>query len=228
MKAEPERGRAAPSPTPLDPRGVYESLRVRRSAEAARLDRLDAAIAGARLVTFVLAAVVAWLVLVSGWLTPAWLLPPVTVFVGLVIVHSRVIRRLTAARRAVALWEEGLRRIDDAWAGRGITGAHLAPPGHLYAEDLDLFGAGTLFERLCLARTGAGEETLARWLTEPAASADEVRRRQAAVVELRDDLDLRERLALAGEDVRLGVNAAALRAWAAWENAWMPRGAISF
>ena len=39
---------------------------------------------------------------------------------------------------------------------------------HPYAADLDLFGAGSLFERLCTARTRAGEETLASWLLAPA------------------------------------------------------------
>ncbi len=35
---------------------------------------------------------------------------------------------------------------------------------HLYAADLDLFGRGSLFELLSLARTQPGEETLAAWL----------------------------------------------------------------
>jgi hypothetical protein len=202
-------------PFALDPRGAYESLRARRAAEAGRFDRQNATIAGGRLVIFVAGAIVAWLALVSGSITAAWLLPPVLAFVALVIVHDRVIRREAAARRSVALWEEGLRRTDDQWAGRGVAGEHLIPPGHPCAEDLDLFGTGALFERLCLARTRAGEETLARWLVGQAAAPDEVRRRQAAVAELRDDLELRERLALAGADVRMGVNAEALRVWAA-------------
>jgi len=61
--------------------------------------------------------------------------------------------------------------------------------------DLDLFGRGSLFERVCLARSGEGEEGLAAWLSSPA-DPEEVRARQAAVAELRDAIDDREQIAL--------------------------------
>ena len=53
---------------------------------------------------------------------------------------------------------------------------------HPYAADLDLFGEGSLFERLCTARTRAGEETLASWLSRrrrPRRSASGSGRRRA-------------------------------------------------
>jgi len=62
-----------------------------------------------------------------------------------------------------------------------------------YAQDLDLFGKGSLFELLCTARTYIGEDTLARWLLTPAAP-DAVHARHDAVNELRPRLDLREDL----------------------------------
>src|SRR5262249_20490214 len=54
---------------------------------------------------------------------------------------------------------------------------------------------------------------LARWLKSPAAP-DEIGERQQGVAELTSSLDLRERLSLAGTDVRAGVNGDALVAWA--------------
>src|SRR2546425_528070 len=71
---------------------------------------------------------------------------------------------------------------------------------HPNAPYLDLFGAGSLFELLCTARTRKGEDTLAAWLRTPAGPG-EVRERQAAVEDLRQRLDLREDLALLGADV---------------------------
>jgi hypothetical protein len=78
--------------------------------------------------------------------------------------------------------------------------------------DLDLFGRGSLFERLCLARTRAGRETLAHWLGGPA-PPEEIRARQTAVAELRDRLSWRERLALFGDDVPGGIDTAVLATW---------------
>jgi hypothetical protein len=67
----------------------------------------------------------------------------------------------------------------------------------LYADDLDVFGKGSLFESLCTARTRSGQETLAQWLLQPA-SRGEILRRQEAIRELRDNVDLRECLAVFG------------------------------
>jgi MutS domain V len=83
---------------------------------------------------------------------------------------------------------------------------------HPYAADLDLFGRASLFELLCTARTRAGQETLAAWLKAPA-PRDDVLRRQAAVAELRPRLDLREDLALTGEDADARMDPSALVGW---------------
>ncbi len=62
------------------------------------------------------------------------------------------------------------------------------------------------------ARTTIGEETLARWLLSPA-KIEEIRMRQEAVIELRDELDLREDLAVLGEDAGVGVHSEQLVTW---------------
>src|SRR5919198_2160842 len=69
-----------------------------------------------------------------------------------------------AAARAIAFYDRGLARIEDRWAGGGETGDRFRDPTHLYAADLDLFGPASLFELLSIARTRAGEDTLAGWL----------------------------------------------------------------
>ena len=103
-------------------------------------------------------------------------------------------------------------RLRGQWQGQGIGGEALRPANHPYASDLDLFGAGSLFELLCTARTGAGRATLANWLLNPA-TCEEVAERQAAITELRDALALREEWASVGgrsEDQAV----ASLRGWA--------------
>jgi hypothetical protein len=142
-----------------------------------------------------------------------WLVVPVAVFGWQAQRHDRVIRERDFATRAILFYERGLARIDDRWAGTGESGDRFIDDHHPYANDLDLFGRGSLFQLLSIARTRAGEETLAAWLTAPAAPP-EVRARHDAVSELTPAVDLRERVALAGTDVRAGVHSEALVSWA--------------
>jgi hypothetical protein len=137
---------------------------------------------------------------------------PAVVFIVLVIIHGPVTRKRRRGDRAVEFYRWGLARLDDHWAGGGTGGERFADEHHLYAADLDLFGRGSLYERLCIARTQAGEDTLATWLKTPASPAT-VHARQEAVRELVPRLDLRENLALLGADIRAGIHPRELAAW---------------
>jgi hypothetical protein len=158
-------------------------------------------------------AAVAWLAFgadaVSAWL----LLVPVLLFVSLVIWHTAVMRRRRFAQRAIDFYERGVARLGDNWQGAGNPGERFRDAGHLYADDLDVFGKGSLFELLCNARTKAGEDTVAAWLLQPAAR-DEVLARQQSVEELRSSLDLREEIALLGEEVKAELDIEATERWA--------------
>jgi hypothetical protein len=175
---------------------------------------LDARLSQARLAIFATAAIAAWLAFARGTIAGWWLAALGLVFAWLMKEHDRVITGREAAGRATAFYERGLARIEDRWMGGGEAGERFRSDDHPYANDLDLFGSGSLFELLSVARTQAGEETLARWLTAPA-NPDIVRARQQAVDEMTPRLDLRESLALAGSDVRAGVDSALLVEWAA-------------
>lgn len=196
----------------MDPHAEYTQRLNARLAEAALEERRHRMLGNVRLVVALAAAGLAWLAfgrhLLSGW----WLLVPGAGFVALMGIHERVIRARDRAARAARFYQRALARIEDRWAGGGESGDRFLDPAHPYAQDLDLFGKGSLFELLSTARTQAGEETLARWLLGPA-SPEVVRERQAAVEELRGRLDLREELALLGEEVRAGVHSEALAKW---------------
>ena len=196
----------------MDPTPEYrERLRLRREAHAALLIR-DARHSYLRLAVFG----VLFVMLVLGWrgtLSFWWLVPPVVVFGWLVQRHDTVIRQRDLAARAILFYERGVARLEDRWQGTGEAGDRFVDPHHLYANDLDLFGRGSLFELLSIARTRAGEEVLAAWLTAPA-PPPEIHARRDAIAELTPALDLREHVALAGTDVRAGIHSDALVAWA--------------
>lgn len=197
-----------------DPRTQLSARRAARLAEVARRDAQDAWLGRARLAAFLAFAALAWATLGAPRLPAAWLLLPAAAFLALVSLHDRVYAARDRARRGAAFHAAGLERLDGRFAGRGTAGERFADPAHPYAQDLDLFGPGSLFELLCAARTRPGEDRLASWLLSPAA-APEVRARQRAVAELTPRLDLREDLTVLGEEVRAGVDAALVATWGA-------------
>lgn len=130
---------------------------------------------------------------------PAWYpplaLPPIFISLrgfGLRKSKAHQLARLTAHYR------QGETRLDGSWVGGGESGIEFDSTEHPYSADLNLFGAGSLFERLCTARTQSGRERIAEYLKTPADPA-EAMRRQEAVQELSIREDLRESIALLGQ-----------------------------
>ena len=196
----------------IGPRETYSQLLELRRAEIAEREDGHRRLGYVRLAVVAAAAAIALLAL--GWqtLSIAWLLVPGAAFAVLMFMHDRVLKKLERQRRAASFFEKALARLDDRWAGTGETGERYLSSEHPYAADLDLFGKGSLFELLCTARTHIGEDTLARWLLSPA-SPDVVRARHEAIDELRPRIDLREDLAVTGEETRTGVDPISLAAW---------------
>ncbi len=177
-----------------------------------RSERRYRQLGNARLATGIGAAALAALSLGAGWISAWWLLAPLAVFIALAIVHDRVDRRRAIAGRGVAYYERATARLENRWIGAGSRGERFRDAKHVYADDLDLFGSGSLFELLSTCRTAAGEAVLARWLLAPG-ERKQVLARQQAVAELRSRVDLREELAMMGEDIRAAVDAKTLTDW---------------
>jgi len=196
----------------MDPHNEYLRRLERRVEAATRLDRTHIAIGNVNAGIVGLAALMAWLAWGYHLFSSLWLLAPAAAFVALSIWHSRVLRERKRAARAARFYENGIARMEGRWAGRGFGGEEYGDSSHPYAEDLDLFGKGSLFELLCTARLRIGEQTLAHWLLHPA-QPQEIRSRQEAVEELRPRLDLREKLALAGDEARSGIDPRNLVRW---------------
>jgi hypothetical protein len=142
----------------------------------------------------------------------AWALVPALLFIALWIAHERLLRMLSESTRLEEFYRRALARLDDKWAGHGDAGLRFLDSKHLYARDLDIFGAGSLYERISQAASAPGQHTLADWLLHPAAP-DEIAQRQDAIRELAPRLDLREQLALAADAIHEGTPEA-LTQWA--------------
>lgn len=193
------------------PAEVYsQALQVLRQTQAQE-QRREVRLGYAKLVVAALTLIAAFLLFrFTSFIE--MLAAPVLVFIVLAVLQEKLIRRLRLRARGIQFYERGLARLEDRWAGSGETGERFLNPAHPYARDLDLFGAASLFELLCTARTRAGEETLAAWLL-AAAPVDEILARQSAVRNLTDRVSFRETLILQGETVRVGLRPEALAAW---------------
>jgi MutS domain V len=184
-----------------------------RESSIARHEQTHIRLGYVRLLLALVEAGLAWESFWRHALSPWWMVVPLITFVFIAAIHSRILQSRRMAQRGASFYQQGLARIEDRWAGAGQTGERFNDPHHVYAADLDLFGRGGLFELLSTARTRMGEETLAAWLLSPSA-VDQIEERHAAIAELRDQLDLREDLAILGEDASVGVFPEALLRWA--------------
>jgi hypothetical protein len=199
---------SSPTAPSHDPAAEYRRRLAARQATAARAARWNGRIAlGRRLMLF---AVIGYVVFDP---TEAQALIPLGIaLIPLLFLQNAVLRVWRRASRAAGYYERGLARLENRWIGRGADGRRYLSDAHLYAEDLDIFGRGSLFQLLCTAQTPMGQDTLARWLSAP----DElpvIRARQRLVRDMARSLDLRE--ALASLDADLGrVVPSALIEWA--------------
>ncbi|HTA69120.1 MAG TPA: hypothetical protein VK776_12610, partial [Bryobacteraceae bacterium] len=148
----------------VNPLAGYQRRLAERSTVAERQAQQFRRIGNARLGTGIVGVIMAFFVFGDTILSPWWLSIPAVLFSVLVVIHARVVDRLERAERAVGFYQRGLARLENRWMGTGETGERFRNPSHVYEEDLDIFGKGSLFELLCTVRTHAGEDTLARWL----------------------------------------------------------------
>ena len=194
-----------------DPRLIYSQLLDKRRLDLAARDQQHRVFGYLQLAAVVSALAAVGLALFHK-VSIFWVFAPAAAFATLFIIHERLLRVAEQRRRSIRYFERALARLEGKWAGQGEAGDRFLDPAHPYAEDLDLFGKGSLFELLCTARTQVGVETLAEWLLYPA-DPDTVRSRQLAVDDLRSQVDWREELAVVADEARSGVHATALAAW---------------
>ena len=209
----------------MTPSAEYTSRLAAREASVRRTEAREERVGAARLLLAGIVLALAWSSWGEHWLSALWMLPPVAGFLWAVAYHALLRRRRSRDGRIAHFYRQGLARLEDRWPGTGNRGERFGDLHHVYAADLDLFGEGSLFELLCTARTRMGEETLAQWLLAPAALS-ELRQRQTCVLDLRDRLDLRERIGVLGRESESGLHPGRLLSWAeapaALGERWIP------
>ncbi|HWF08075.1 MAG TPA: hypothetical protein VG297_06415 [Bryobacteraceae bacterium] len=206
-------------PTSASPRQIYGDRLAARTRQLAGVLQKRDHLSYLRLLVFIVAGAIVWYAFngLSIW----WIALPTAIFILLVWLQSRMERDAECVRRGIRFYERGIARLENRWQteiepGAAGPGARFIEPHHPCASDLDLFGHASLFDLLSTARTGGGEERLASWLKAASGAAPTtsvITARHEAIDELRPMLDLREQIAVLGDDYRTGVDPGQLADW---------------
>jgi len=144
-----------------------------------------------------------------SWL---WIFAPLAIFVLLLRLHEPVVRKLRRAEASQQYYIDSLARLAGLWKNAASDGSRFIDAQHLWSSDLDIFGTGSLFQKLNQCRTLPAKRKLAGWLTE-VPTAEVITERQLQAESLREHLDLRERLAAIETDVDWAAAEKTLQIW---------------
>lgn len=119
-------------------------------------------------------------------------------FVVLVVKHARIIEAQEREERWVRVNQDAAARVKPgAWYKLPRTGEQFCDAQHPYTDDLDIFGIGSLFQRICVAQTQMGQARLCEWLSDTTTSLG-CEQRQRAVRVLAPQLEFRQELEVLG------------------------------
>lgn len=116
----------------------------------------------------------------------------IVLLIFLDIFHRNVINHRDFTTILMDINNQSLMRLDDRWHDFQDNGVEFYDEAHPYASDLDIFGPGSLFQMINVTRTYLGRQKLRRKLTASPNSITAIRKRQAAIAELADNLRWRQ------------------------------------
>ena len=127
-----------------------------------------------------------------GFFTLWWVLAGLgfVAFVAVALYHERIQADLKQARMLSRMHLESIARCERDWDKIKVPRVEIPPAFAPISKDLDLLGPSSVFQLLGITRTPLGTETLRSWIIE-GSLPDDVKRRQAAVEELRPEFEWR-------------------------------------
>lgn len=137
----------------------------------------------------------------------------VTVLILVMLAHRPTMKQLRSVTRVQQWYSSCLQRLTHHWRELPDPGEEFVSAEHPWSGDLDLFGPGSLFQKLCQCRTLPSRRMLACWMTE-VPEAEVIRHRQQMAESLRDELDLRKRLAIIEDARNWNATESTLNRWA--------------
>lgn len=164
----------------------------KRARDARSTDRLFVRF---RILAFLVLIAVCFICVGDASVSWFWSLIPLSIFLLLLKMHHPVLKRHRAADASVEYYAQALERLAGNWRQSAADGSEFSSASHEWSSDLDVFGPGSVFQKINQCRTLPARRKLAEWLTTVPDAADASARQQQAE-SLREHIDLRERLAV--------------------------------
>ncbi|GAE89676.1 hypothetical protein [Acetivibrio straminisolvens] len=179
---------------------IYLKRRKEYEDNAGKLERRSGMYSTLRLSTFaagVFLTVLAFIYLrnVHGFISMGIFL---ILFLSLVVKHQKIIDEASRYRILAEINRRCIARMKGSWTEFADKGAEYANPGHMYSNDLDVFGHGSLFQWINTTNTFFGREALRRLLECPEKKAEQIKKRQKAIKELSSKIDFCQNLQCEG------------------------------
>lgn len=135
-------------------------------------------------------------ILVSNVIISALLL---LAFIGLIIYHGIIKEKIQAAEAMIYINNKYLKRISGEWISFKDIGAEFIDREHPYSFDLDIVGQESVFQLINITSTWKGRNRLAEVLLNSRLGAQEIIKRQKAVEELKNKLELCQQMEYEGK-----------------------------
>ena len=173
--------------------GEYKDRIVSLKEKEGRLQRVSRRYVYAKLVLFALSS---WLAYcgVTGSSAYAWWLAAAGfgLYVAVCVADHRCRGRIDRLQRMAGVCEKELAYLSGDFT-HFADGAEYADAGHEFSYDLDIFGEGSLFNRINRTVTRPGADSLAAMLSQPGEERTYIEERQQAIAEMAGMADWRVR-----------------------------------
>ena len=115
------------------------------------------------------------------------------IFIFLAIKHNKIKHNKIRCTILCEINENSINRLNNNWKNFSDNGEDFSDEDHNYSKDLDIFGENSLFQWINSCTTYLGRKKLKDTLSSPIYSAEEIHKRQDAIIELADNIGWSQR-----------------------------------
>lgn len=114
------------------------------------------------------------------------------IFIYLIGKHNKEFKNRSYSIALKEINEKSLKRMNGQWKTFEDDGTEFKDKQHAYSDDLDIFGANSLFQWINSSKTFMGRQILKNRLIHPLTNSIDVKRTQLSLIELAQNLDWRQ------------------------------------
>ncbi len=113
-------------------------------------------------------------------------------FIYLIDKHDKEFKNRSYSIALKEINERSIKRINGQWKSFEDHGDEFKDNQHTYSDDLDIFGANSLFQWINSCKTFMGRQILKNRLTHPLTNSADIRSTQLSLIELSENLEWRQ------------------------------------